>query len=232
MGTIFYQPVDESKIEYVYNAVSRLSEADEVEEVDIDGKLLDKYFYEVEEGVVGEGYLIGTDFTTNEYLDKMVDEAKEEIESGSIQRDYQNANARSIVSMTIGDSWNSVVSQKFTWSLDYDGVHYGDYAEWYNCLIETKSKTLIAGCKNSIIPDDGSVTSIGEYAFDQCGWLGYFTIPKSVTFIEKYAFTYCNFNEIKFSGTVAEWNAIEKDFGWKYGVRTTKVICSDGEVEV
>ena len=45
---------------------------------------------------------------------------------------YQNANARSIVSMTIGDSWKSVVSQKFTWSLDYDGVHYGDYAEWYS----------------------------------------------------------------------------------------------------
>ena len=132
LGTIFYQPVDESKIEYVNNAVSRLSENDEVEEVDVDGKLLGKYFYEVEEGVVGEGYLIGTDFTTNEYLDKMVDEAKGEIESGSIQRDYQNANARSIVSMTIGDSWNSVVSQKFTWSLDYDGVHYGDYAEWYS----------------------------------------------------------------------------------------------------
>lgn len=132
LGTIFYQPVDESKIEYVNNAVSRLSETDEVEEVDVDGKLLGKYFYEVEEGVVGEGYLIGTDFTTNEYLDKMVDEAKGEIESGSIQRDYQNANARSIVSMTIGDSWKSVVSQKFTWSLDYDGVHYGDYAEWYS----------------------------------------------------------------------------------------------------
>ena len=62
----------------------------------------------------------------------MVDEAKEEIESGTIQRDYQNANARSIVSMTIGESWVSVVSQKFTWSLDYDGVHYGDYAEWYS----------------------------------------------------------------------------------------------------
>lgn len=62
----------------------------------------------------------------------MFDEAKEEIESGTIQRDYQNANARSIVSMTIGESWVSVVSQKFTWSLDYDGVHYGDYAEWYS----------------------------------------------------------------------------------------------------
>ena len=55
MGTIFYQPVDESKIEYVNNSVSRLSESDEVEEGDVDGKVLGKYFYEVEEGVVGEG---------------------------------------------------------------------------------------------------------------------------------------------------------------------------------
>ena len=132
LGTIFYQPVDESKIEYVNNAVSRSSETDEVEEVDVDGKLLGKYFYEVEEGVVGEGYLIGTNFTTNEYLDKMVENAKDEIESGTIQRDYQNANARSIVSMTIGDSWNPVVSQKLTWSLDYNGDHYGDFAEWYS----------------------------------------------------------------------------------------------------
>lgn len=33
------------------------------------------------------------------------------------------------------------------------------------CLIETASKTLIAGCKYSGIPQDGSVTEIGDYAF-------------------------------------------------------------------
>ena len=40
-----------------------------------------------------------------------------------------------------------------------------------NCIIETKSKTLIAGCKNSVIPADGSVTSIGERAFYKCSSL-------------------------------------------------------------
>lgn len=135
LGAIFYQRIDESKIEYSSQNVLSVSEYDEtteVEEVDINGKLLGKYFYETENDVVGEGFLIGTEFTTNDYLGKMVEETKEEIESGTIQRDYQNANARSIVSMTIGESWNSVVSKKFTWSLDYDGVHYGDYAEWYS----------------------------------------------------------------------------------------------------
>ncbi len=36
-----------------------------------------------------------------------------------------------------------------------------------NCLIETASSTLISGCKTSTIPDDGSVTSIGEDVFDR-----------------------------------------------------------------
>ena len=30
-----------------------------------------------------------------------------------------------------------------------------------NCIIETASKTLVVGCKNSVIPTDGSVTGIG-----------------------------------------------------------------------
>jgi len=131
LGAIFYQSIDESKIEYV-NSKSLLSEINEYKEDYVEGKLLGKYFYEVEEGIVGEGYLIGTDFTTNEYLDKMVDTAKEEIKSGKIQRDYQNANARSIVSMAIGQSWSLVTSKKITWSLDYEDIHYGDFAEWYS----------------------------------------------------------------------------------------------------
>ena len=60
-----------------------------------------------------------------------------------------------------------------------------------NCLIETESKTLIAGCKNSIIPTDGSVTSIGERAFYGCTGLTSVTIPDSVTSIGDDAFNNC-----------------------------------------
>ena len=34
-----------------------------------------------------------------------------------------------------------------------------------NCLIETNTKTLIKGCKSSIIPNDGTVTVLGAYSF-------------------------------------------------------------------
>ena len=61
-----------------------------------------------------------------------------------------------------------------------------------NCLIETDSKKLILGCKNSVIPTDGSVTSIGSCAFEDCSGLTSITIPDSVTSIGSYAFSGCN----------------------------------------
>ena len=60
-----------------------------------------------------------------------------------------------------------------------------------NCIIETETKTLILGCKTSVIPTDGSVTSIGEYAFALCTGLTSITIPDSVTSIDVAAFAYC-----------------------------------------
>ena len=61
-----------------------------------------------------------------------------------------------------------------------------------NCIIETESKTLIAGCKNSMIPTDGSVTSIGEWAFYGCKRLTSITIPVSVTSIGERTFDGCS----------------------------------------
>ncbi len=60
-----------------------------------------------------------------------------------------------------------------------------------NCLIETASKTLIVGSQNSVIPTDGSVTSIGGGAFADCNALTSITIPDSITSIGNYAFDGC-----------------------------------------
>ena len=109
-----------------------------------------------------------------------------------------------------------------------------------NCIIETASKMLIAGCKNSVIPTDGSVTSIGDYAFyncrsltsieipdgvtsigdkafDGCSSLTSIEIPASVTSIGDWAFRRCSVLEvIIFKGAEEEWNAIEKGENWDY----------------
>lgn len=53
-----------------------------------------------------------------------------------------------------------------------------------NCIIETASKTLVRGCSRSTIPDDGSVTSIGYYAFYYSRGLTDLTIPSAVSQIE------------------------------------------------
>ena len=60
-----------------------------------------------------------------------------------------------------------------------------------NCLIQTAEKVLALGCKTSVVPVDGSVTSIGNSAFDGCTGLTRITIPDSVTSIESWAFDGC-----------------------------------------
>ena len=59
-----------------------------------------------------------------------------------------------------------------------------------NAIIETASNTLVAGCKNTIIPN--SVTSIGDWAFEYCISLTSIEIPNSVASIGNYAFSECS----------------------------------------
>ena len=58
-----------------------------------------------------------------------------------------------------------------------------------NSIIDTETNTLIAGCKNSVIPN--SVASIGYEAFRGCIGLTKLTLPDGVTSIENYAFDSC-----------------------------------------
>ena len=58
-----------------------------------------------------------------------------------------------------------------------------------NCLIERDTKSLVTGCRNSVIPDD--VVAIGQSAFERGVVEGPIRIPSSVTTIGPDAFFNC-----------------------------------------
>ena len=100
-----------------------------------------------------------------------------------------------LTSITIGSGVTNIGSSVFDNCTELTSIVVVDGNTIYhsngNCLIVTKNETLILGCKNSIIPSDGSVTSISERAFYNCTGLTSITIPDSVTSIGKYAFNGC-----------------------------------------
>lgn len=61
-----------------------------------------------------------------------------------------------------------------------------------NCLINVNTKTLVYGNENSIIPSDGSVVTINEYAFKVLSGEFNVTIPNTVEVIKRFAFFYTN----------------------------------------
>ncbi|MBD5092201.1 MAG: leucine-rich repeat protein [Clostridiales bacterium] len=124
-----------------------------------------------------------------------------------------------------------------------------------NCIIETATRTLIAGCKTSIIPTNGSVTSIGESSFGGCTGLTNIVIPDNVTSICKDAFSgcigltsitipntiktigerafeYCStLTNITFTGTKKRWGKIKKYSNWNKSTGKYVIHCTDGDLK-
>ena len=101
-----------------------------------------------------------------------------------------------LTSITIPNSVKSIGESvlgscdKLTSIIVEDGNTKYDSRENCNAIIETASNTLIAGCKNTAIPN--SVTCIGNDAFERCTGLTSVTIPEGVTSIGNDAFYWCD----------------------------------------
>jgi len=119
-----------------------------------------------------------------------------------------------ITSITIPKNVTTVYNYSFygcneltTIIVDSDNTKYHSAG---NCIIETESKTLIRGCKTSVIPTDGSVTSIGEEAFVGCSALTQIVIPEIVTSIGSGAFNGCTgLTNLTFENKT-EWTGFDK----------------------
>lgn len=100
-----------------------------------------------------------------------------------------------LTNITIPDSVTSIGENAFLDCTGLISINVDDKNTVYdsrkscNAIIETATNTLIAGCKNTVIPDD--VTNIGPYAFYRQG-ITNIVIPKSVTSIGKSAFHGCH----------------------------------------
>lgn len=103
---------------------------------------------------------------------------------------------KSIKEITFGKNVKSIDYAIFSGCTELTSIKVEDdnpkFDSRNNCsaIVETATNELIAGCKNTIIPN--SVTSIGDYAFYGCTGLTSIEIPNSVTNIGDEAFYGCS----------------------------------------
>ena len=89
----------------------------------------------------------------------------------------------------------------------------------------SKLKTVTFG-------ENSQLTTLGESAFRVCSELESIAIPKGITMLDA-SFAFCTkLAEIRFYGTVEQWNAMSRTTNWMYKVPATQVICKDGNVAI
>jgi hypothetical protein len=141
-------------------------------------------------------------------------------------------NCSALTSVVIGKSVNEIYPNSFTDCTSLASIVVSDGNKKYdsrnncNAIIEKTSNALIAGCKNTIIPNTvtsigedafagietltaieipNSVTSIGRYAFVDCQGLTSITLPNSLTSIGELALSYCdNLSSVVIPGSVTQ----------------------------
>ena len=140
---------------------------------------------------------------------------------------------RNLVNIHIGKGITDISNRAFyycrsleTISVDPDNSRYCAVG---NCLIDTQTKILIKGTKNSIVPADGSVDTIGAYAFYGID-IPSIKLPEGIKHVKEFAFseiveielphsldtllknaflTCDKLERVLYSGSVKERNALE-----------------------
>lgn len=124
---------------------------------------------------------------------------------------------------------------EFTVPSDVDAIASGAFSfyPWdYEKTENVDSNTILifdyySNLKKVIVSE--GVESIGTSAFIYCNGLHSVFLPNTLSYIAQDAFIACtSLDYIEFNGTVAEWEAIEKEDGWFTNCPITTIKCTDG----
>lgn len=112
-------------------------------------------------------------------------------------------NCSALTSLNIPKSCTSLWESNLIWGCEKltsvtvtEGNTVYSSGDGNNCIINIADKAVVAGCKTSTIPSDGSVTSLAFRAFVGC-LFEEITIPSCINTIDDQAFAFCtNLKEI------------------------------------
>ena len=105
-------------------------------------------------------------------------------------------------------------------------------------FLDSLTKINAYACFNCMFmykaPVPAGVTEIGFDAFTHCKWLREVELPAGLKKIGENVFSECpDLTVIKFAGTMAEWENVEKGRNWNAGTTPDITVqCSDGDVIV
>ena len=152
-------------------------------------------------------------------------------------------------SVTVGNSVTSIENSCFQYCRKLENLELGK-------AITNIGKAAFDDCELITEIDlPSGLTTIGVEAFSGCKGLKTITIPEGVTVIDKSTFNNCKFTTVNlpksivkigeyglsiatsetvniyFSGTIAQWEAIEKHPDWNFRNEDCIVHCTDGDIK-
>lgn len=119
---------------------------------------------------------------------------------------------------------------------DY-GVNGFNYCMWINAVLIADTVTNIGygGFSGALLSDgvyfgeNSQLTTIGQEGFYMIQ-ANTFTLPNSIQDIGIKAFWYSAMQELRYDGTVEEWDSVYKWSGWLQDTSIVQIICTDGNV--
>ncbi len=147
--------------------------------------------------------------------------------------DHAFAGCKSLRSVRFPKGLESVGTSAFQYcfALQSITVKKGNkkYTVTEGCLIEKDKKKLIWAKQDFVLPQDGSIASIGDYVFADCAFLTSISLPDGVTTIGKEAFARCqNFKDVKLPAGLRKIS--EKAFALCEAL--TEVVIPDGVTSI